>query len=248
MLKYTFLTASIFMLVGCSDGNMSSPEAGSDIQMPALSSKGAVTSNAVYDESWHMTPFWSGEYPDGVSITEEGVVLAARRQAHPDVPVTLECPVDYLGNYHPWNLTRSAAENLEFMTMTKITKVPVISDFVVLVESPDRASKKEYTFKAGDSISYLGYLAEGYGLFKLKGQNVTLPLDEFANDTKWPDDVNMIDQWMTMSCAEKTGYIYLKDLVGLTGVELGLHGISGYGEAADLSEAQAVILRESANP
>jgi hypothetical protein len=246
MFKYSFLTASVLVLAACGSETTSDTPPASGDQTPAAPAVELQTPEPAYDESWHKTSFWAGEYPNGIAIIDKQIVLKAHLQAHPDAPATLECPVDYLGNYHPWNQTRIAANNLEFMTMTKITKIPVVADFSIVDGSLDSANPVVYSFKTGDSIDYLGYLAEGYGLFRLDGKDVDLHLGEFADGTNWPEDEGQVDEWLAMSCAGQTGYIYAKDIAGLNGVKFGPDGIMGYGEAADLSEEQATNLRKEA--
>ena len=47
-----------------------------------------------YDDSWHVSDFWPGEYPDGFVIGGEDTVLPGRKEMKLAAPQDIACAVE----------------------------------------------------------------------------------------------------------------------------------------------------------
>ena len=223
----------------------SSPESKTSVAFdtaPEKMTKAAefVSDDNTYIGARHIANFWGGEYPAGLMILEPGVVLKARSAIDPNLPKSINCPMEHKGFYHPWNAALVEKHSLKFKSATEIQNYRVMEP--VSVEISIEASNGEFEdgraeFAIGDTVKYLGYIGEGYGLIEVDGQPAHVDLQSVLGSTdRNPDTVPLPDDlWIEMSCGAETGFVLVNELEERTDVKMGMDGIQDYGKASNLT-------------
>jgi len=194
---------------------------------------------AAYDNTWYQTEFWSGEYPNGISIVAEGVALPARAAMDLDQPVTIECELPYKAVFHPWNQARAA----RYYTAAKIVPLTAKEDLTLGFEGEEQVE-----VAAGDLIEYLVYGAEGSFLVRYKGKEYTADqslLEKVSYDEQKMEAPQ--DEWLNVTCVGgENAWIFLRDVVTVDrdgnsvypqGVDSWFRGFREYGVVTDLTDA-----------
>lgn len=188
---------------------------------------------AGYDETWYEAPFWPGEYPTGFTMTAD-VTSAIRPAPDPDLPRSVACELRARATYHPWNLTRVEADQLEFRSYTPIVRYRVTTPVSAFAFAEDD-SELTLDLKPGQEWDYLAYLAEGMFLMKLDGKTYTVGqdlADASAEVSPADDGGTAAHLWLRLTCANgATGWLMISDVEGQPGFDT--PNITGYGSAED---------------
>jgi len=174
----SILTAAVLFATSCSD-NSTTLEKAIDSFESEVAKNGYIVTQQIND-------FWGGEYPAGLMILEPGVVLKARSAIDPNLPKSINCPLEHKGFYHPWNAALVEKHSLKFKSATEIQNYRVMEP--VSVEISIETSKGEFEerraeFAIGDTVRYLGYTGEGYGLIEVDGQPAHVDLQSVLAST-----------------------------------------------------------------
>ncbi len=127
---------------------------------------------AAYPDTWHVSYGWPGEYPAGFVVLEQGVTVNGRARPNPDAPANVACTLPQYANYQIWNRQRVERDHLEFIVASKIE--PVVMKVDANIETPGDEGMRVLNLKAGDVLSYLRYLGEGFAIFSFDGQEYTI--------------------------------------------------------------------------
>lgn len=185
-----------------------------------------------YPDGWELQPFWSGEYPNAFSVTQEGVTVMGHETITYQEYPPIYCGLPYKATYSPWNGPRRDSDNLDFVAMVYPTTFTIMEDTRVEVFVGDGAEQLE--LKAGDQMIYKSYLAEGFFIAEKDGIQYELNEADLPQSTEFqqgPED----QEWVLVTCddAEKTrAWVLYEDALKATGVEP--YEYTGFGQAADL--------------
>lgn len=206
---------------------------------------------AAYDKSYYIGDSWSGEYPRAFTVLAEDVTVKGRKAMDKDSPANVECQLPRLAVFSPWNNKRNELSQVDYKTASKIVKLTAKHDFVF--ESSDEKSIK---ILKGDVIEYLMYGAEGIFSVRINGKEYDADESLFENVEEVSRSQFSEDQWLKLKCENnQTAWLFLDDLIkedkdGNVTTPKGIidgRGVSlGYGEARDLTEAEAKDL--ASNP
>jgi hypothetical protein len=214
--------------------------------LPAVGAAGPAFS---YDASWYKATGWSGEYPNGFTMATD-VTLNTRRSPDLDAPKSTSCVLRNGSTYHQWNKKRGVADQLEFISFTKIKTYEIKASFTGEVSRESGGRDITIEFNKGDRWSYLAYLAEGNFLIKFSdtmyvaGQDLYDESAEVEGPVK--SDQSTYDEWLKLKCANgAVGWIFFNEIKNSPGFSKA--NIGGYGVASDLpsqhkSPAQGVTL------
>ena len=185
-----------------------------------------------YPDGWELQPYWSGEYPNAFSVTQEGVTV----MAHPAITFEdyppIYCGLPHKATYSPWNAVRRESDALEFVAMVYPTTFTIKEDAEVEAFIGD--SVEMLSLKAGDELIYKSYLAEGFFIAEKDGIEYELNESELPQSTEFgegPED----QEWVLVTCAdaEQTrAWVLYEDALRAPGVEI--YEYTSFGEAADL--------------
>ena len=114
-----------------------------------------------YDDTWHQTDFWAGEYPAGFSMQQDAVTTI-RTEPNPNVPRSIQCELKKNATYHTWNQKRAKSDKLEFITFVPITKYRTKKAGTVDVHDEKTKKEVKLNLKAGDEWTFLTYYGEGF--------------------------------------------------------------------------------------
>jgi hypothetical protein len=186
-----------------------------------------------YDDTWYRANGWSGEYPDGFTMTADAVV-SARATPDPDAQATISCALKKGATYHQWNETRVKADGLDFVTFSRIVPYATTQKLTADVTRDRDGTALKLKLAKGARWDYLIYGSEGFFLMRYKGvayqagqdlAEKSRALDTAANEAK-------PDEWLALPCANgDRGWILFADLAGNDA--FGSPNITEYGQAAD---------------
>jgi len=186
---------------------------------------------AGYPDNWYISYGWPGEYPAGFVVLEQGVKVNGRARPNPDAPATVSCTLPQYANYQIWNRTRVDRDHLEFIVATQIEPVTMLVD--ADVETPGETGMQTLNLKAGDVISYLRYLGEGFAIFDVDGQEYTINEAELRDISSLDTMGLEEDQWVEAACIGGTRAWLLYD-DAIANDEIVPSPIVGFGEATDI--------------
>lgn len=197
---------------------------------------GLADSNGIetigYPDGWELQPFWSGEYPNAFSVTQEGVTVMGHETITYGVYPPIYCGLPHKATYSPWNGARRESDDLDFVAMVYPTTFTIMEDAVVEAFVGDGV--EQLALSAGDELVYKSYLAEGFFIAEKDGVQYELNESELPQSTEFqqgPED----QEWVLVTCddAEKTrAWILYEDVLGAPGIEP--YEYTGFGEASDL--------------
>lgn len=185
-----------------------------------------------YPEGWELQPFWSGEYPNAFSVTEEGVTVMGHEAITFEQYPPIYCGLPHKATYSPWNAARRDADQVDFVAMIYPTTFTIMEDTSVEAFVGDGAEQLE--LKTGDTLVYKSYLAEGFFIAEKDGVQYEMNESDLPQSTEFeqgPED----QEWVLITCddAEKTrAWVLYDDALKAPGVEV--YQYTGFGEAADL--------------
>ncbi|MEL7109728.1 MAG: hypothetical protein AAGL99_10710 [Pseudomonadota bacterium] len=195
-----------------------------------------VDSNGIdtvgYPDGWELQPFWSGEYPNAFSVTQEGVTVMGHEAITFEEYPPIYCGLPNKATYSPWNVARRESDDLDFVAMVYPTTFTIKEDTRIEVFVGDGAEMLD--LRTGDQLIYKSYLAEGFFIAEKDGIQYELNEAELPQSTEFeqgPED----QEWVLVTCddAEKTrAWILFEDALSAPGVERYEH--TAFGEATDL--------------
>ena len=197
-----------------------------------------------YDRGWYVSDFWSGEHPPGFAVTRRDAVVQARRSMDKAAARDVACKLPYLAVIHPWNQRRNARDRITFVSASRIVQLVVKEAFVF----EDTGGKAHVRLNKGDTVDYLRNDAEGSVEVRIGGRQYTAGQGLFDHVQDVADDQYVEDDWVALACTGGArAYIFLDDLglasddpkvrvAGISGVG---PAVTGYGQARDLTEAEA---------
>ena len=186
---------------------------------------------AGYPDTWHVSYGWPGEYPAGFVVLEQGVTVNGRARPNPDAPANVPCTLPQYANYQIWNRQRVERDNLEFIVASKIEPVTMLVD--ARIETPGDEGMQVLNLKAGDVLSYLRYLGEGFAIFDVDGQEYTINEAELRDISSMTGMALEEDQWVEVACIGGTrAWIRYDDAIAQD--DIVPSPIVGFGEASDI--------------
>lgn len=253
-MKQIIALAAGIGLVACTitPAEQSAPEA----QTPIIETPAEVTPEPVEiektleqpaptynEEVWYISGGWPGEYPPGLSVLDSGVVLMGREHMHSDAAQSITCPVPQFATYQQWNTARVEADELEFVTVSERVEMNILKD--TLLDAPTDADwEHKLALSAGDVVTYLRYLGEGWLIMEHEGTEYDVQEGSLYDVS----DINSVfasgkeDQlWINIPCGDDTksrAWIELDQTVETDGIAL--TPIMGYGESRDLTEQDRI--------
>ena len=186
---------------------------------------------AAYPDTWHVSYGWPGEYPAGFVVLDQGVTVNGRARPNPDAPANVPCTLPQYANYQMWNRQRVERDHVEFIVATKIEPVTMLVD--AQVETPSDTGMQTLDLKAGDVLSYLRYLGEGFAIFGYNGQEYTINEAELRDISSITGQALDEDQWAEVACiGGKRAWILYDDAIANDSIVPS--PIVGFGEASDI--------------
>ena len=202
---------------------------------------------AAYDNSWYQTDYWSGEYPNGFSVVKKNTVVKGRAGMDKDLAANIDCKLPYKAVFQHWNEARNKKSQVSYFTASKIVNLVAAKDFDFPVYEGDALK-----IKKGDLIEYLIYGSEGMFLVRIKGSVYEADQELFENVEAFSEDALVQDEWLQVKCENGSrAWLFMNDLVVfgsdgelkyLPGLAQMGPGLMGYGEARDLTDAEAKAL------
>lgn len=186
---------------------------------------------AGYPDTWHVSYGWPGEYPSGFVVLEQGVTVPGRAKPNPKEPATISCTLPQYANYQIWNTARVRRDSLEFIVATRIEPVTMLVD--AQVETPGDTGMQVLALKAGDVLSYLRYLGEGFAIFGFNGQEYTINEAELRDISSISGAALDEDQWVNVACIGGVR-AWLKYDEAIADENIVPSPIVGFGEASDI--------------
>ncbi|MEL6416455.1 MAG: hypothetical protein AAFQ15_16105 [Pseudomonadota bacterium] len=185
-----------------------------------------------YPDGWEMQLYWSGEYPNAFSVTEEGVTVMGRETISYGGDPSITCTLPHKATYSPWNRDRNDSDRVEYVSMVFPTTFTLKEDVTLAVLVGD--GEEELSLSAEDQMIYKSYLAEGWFIAEKDGVQYEMNESDLPQSTVYeqgPED----QEWVRVTCgdAEKTrAWVLYEDAIAARGVEP--YEYTGFAEAADL--------------
>ena len=200
-----------------------------------------------YDSTWYISNFWSGEYPGGFSVTSENTVVLARANMNKAAPRDVACELPYLAVIHPWNASRITRNKIVFLSATKI--VLLFAKEAFEFEGYRGRTAITINVSKGNTIEYIRNDSEGAFEVRISGRQYTASQSLFYHVEEIPGEQFHEDDWVLLSCDNgNRAYIYTPDLIVqksnqertyISGILDAGPGLAGYGNAHDLTSAEA---------
>jgi len=155
---------------------------------------------------------------------------------HIDAPREVSCSLPQNANYHPWNDARAEADQLDFQSVIKKTLITITSDVALDVNVDNIDEPVQLELKAGDTLTYLSYIGEGFMIAEHDGQEVGLDQGDLINAANF-EEADTPQEWVQVRCGDTAGtraWILRSETLeqpGITGTQL-----AAYGEAYDLDD------------
>ena len=194
-----------------------------------------------YDDSWFLSPGWPGEYPPGFAVLDADVRVPARARPNPTDPQDITCLLPQYANYQLWNTARNDADDLDYFVATKKLPVTVLED--AEVEFVGDAGTETLPLKAGDQLTYLLYIGEGFTVMSFNGREFHINEGQLREITDIGALENEEDLWVRVTClGGKQAWLLFDEAV----LEPGIYPspITGYGDAKDIRPEEVETVRE----
>lgn len=185
-----------------------------------------------YPEGWEMQLYWSGEYPNGFAVTQEGTTVMGHETITFGEYPPIYCGLPHKATYSPWNVARMISDELVFVAMTFPTTFTINEDVSLEVFVGDGVEQLD--LKAGDTLTYKSYIAEGFFIAEKDGVSYEMNEAALPQSTEFeqgPED----EEWVQVTCAdaeETRAWVRYEQALQAPGVEP--YEYTGFGEAADL--------------
>lgn len=223
-------------------------EAPQAVETPAEIAKSDVETDyeavSGYDEAWYVSPGWPGEYPAGFAVLDPGVTVKGWSVPNRIEAADVDCALPQYANYQLWNRDRVAADGLDFFVATKTFPVTLSQD--ASIEYVSDTGIKTLDLTAGDQLTYLRYLGEGFTIVSFQGEEYDVneaELREISDIASLPAPVE--DQWVNVACEDGSRawllYAAMLDHPGVVPSP-----ITGYGEASDIDPDEVEEVRAGA--
>lgn len=194
-----------------------------------------------YDGNWFLSPGWPGEYPPGFAVLDADVRVPARARPNPTDPQDITCLLPQYANYQLWNNARNDADDLDYFVATKKLPVTVLED--TEVEFVGQAGIEKLPLKAGEQLTYLRYIGEGFTVMSFKGREFDINEGELREITDIGALENEEDLWVRVTClGGKQAWLLFDEVVQEEGVYPS--PITGYGDAKDIRPEEVETVRE----
>lgn len=193
-----------------------------------------------YDEAWFLSAGWPGEYPPGFSVLDEGVKVQARARPNPGDPQDVSCLLPQYATYQLWNHVRIASDDLDFFSATRKFPVTVLED--TEVEFVGDKGMEKLALKAGDQLTYLRYLGEGFTVMSFNGREFDINESELREISDIGAIENQEHLWVKVSClGGRSAWLLFDEVI----IEEGIYPapMTAYGEAHDVDPRDAEDVR-----
>lgn len=256
-MRFGWILSAALFVAACGQGAVS-PEAGTESAPgaevagetdasdgPAPAPKTDYAALSGYDSSWFLSPGWPGEYPPGFTILDADVKVPARARPNPTDPQDITCHLPQYANYQLWNNARSQSDDLDYFVATKKFPVTVLED--TEVEFVGDAGIEKLALKAGDQLTYLRYIGEGFTVMSFNDKEFDINESELREITDIGAIENKENLWVRVTClGGKQAWILFDEVV----LEPGVYPspITGYGEAHDIEPGEVENVRAMMSP
>jgi hypothetical protein len=182
-----------------------------------------------YDKRWHISQYWTGEYPSGFGVISPKVVVAGRSKLDKNAPRNVKCELPYLAVIHPWNDVRRKKSKIEFWSATKIVPLIAKQRFVF---SPTLETK--IAIKKGDVIEYVRNSGEGFFKVRISGRIYDAGQNLFEHTEDVAPEQFDVEEWIALNCVEgRRAYVlYPQDLADPEHPEKFQPGLIDHGRSA----------------
>ncbi len=198
---------------------------------------------AGYPEGWYLSPGWPGEYPNGFAVLDAGITVNGRAVPNKTSPQTVACALPQYANYQLWNSARSTRDKLDFFVATKVAPVTVSED--IAIEYVSDTGMQPLELKAGDQLSYLRYIGEGFVVFGFNGQEYDLNEADLRDASDISNARIVEDQWVEVACGGgNRAWLLYDDVVEVPGIIPS--PIVGYGGSSDILPEEVERFRAEA--
>jgi len=167
---------------------------------------------------------------------------------HTTLPRNINCALPANATIQQWNHTRVEADALEFVTVSEkfeitISETAEIDAPMGEIDNPNNTLKLD----AGDQLTYLRYIGEGWTLMEFKGAEREINEQDLVDisDIREAGENAKDDMlWVNIPCGDGRGWILQSEALAEPGILP--NPIIGYGESRDLTEQDRVDAIEQA--
>lgn len=196
-----------------------------------------------YGPEWYVSGGWPGEYPPGFAIVEDNVSVSGRAVPRLDAPRDVACPLPRLANYQIWNNARNESDELDYFVATKTFPVTLTQDASIEFAGDNGIGTLD--LKAGDQLTYLRYLGEGFTILSYDGVAHDINEAELRDISDIGSGEIEEHLWISVACTGgNRAWLKYDETIKTPGILPS--PILGFGEAYDLSEDQIEVAREQA--
>jgi hypothetical protein len=251
-MRFGWVLGGALVLAACGQNEGTSPDPVAAGTLPAGAEQAQATAAerpsldyaaiSGYDETWFLSPGWPGEYPPGFAVLDADVKVPARARPNPTDPQDITCILPQYANYQLWNNIRNEADKLEYFVATKKVPVTVLQD--ADVEYAGATGMQTLSLKTGEQMTYLRYIGEGVTVLLFNGQEYEINEGELTNVTDIANTSLDENLWVRVTClGGKQAWLMFDEVIEEAGVYPS--PITGYGDAADIAEADVESVREA---
>ena len=202
----------------------------------------ASTWDHQYETIWHLSDFWPGEYPPRFSVMKDGVDLPCRPEMKLTVAKSAKCPVPKYATFSPWNNVRNKADDLLYRTVSKVTSVTITGDVKAAALRETGGADVTLELKKGETLEFLVYQAEGFALYRYKGEKYVMSEGHFQGKATFEKDPRKDDLWLRLADASGgQAWVLYDDAIKIDGIAV--TEIEGYGIANDLPDPDKLSLK-----
>lgn len=197
-----------------------------------------------YGEEWYLSPGWPGEYPAGFVVLEADVTVQGRAIPNPSSPASIPCALPQYANYQLWNNARVASDKLDFFVATQTFPVTLSQDANIEYVSEEGISTLDLS--AGDQLTYLRYLGEGFAIVSWQGQEYDINEAELQEISDIGTLSTLEAEWVRVTCGSGAqAWLLYRETIGHEGIAPS--PITGYGEASDIAPEDVDMVRDMAD-
>ncbi|MFN7055906.1 hypothetical protein [Hyphomonas sp.] len=260
-MKWYGVLAGALVLAGCNP-SASAPEAADAAPAPGEVASGADEAEAGrpqrrvrppsdfaalsgYSDGWSLKAGWQGEYPPGFAVLDANVRVPARARPNPGDPQDITCLLPQYANYHLWNEERVESDNLEFFTATKKFPVTVLED--AEVEFIANRDIETLSLRAGDRLTYTGYIGEGFLMLTFNDRQFQINESELREITDIGAIQNEDHLWVRVAClAGREAWLMFDEVIAEDGIYASPFSSQRYAE--DIYPEDVESVRAMMNP
>lgn len=256
-MRFGLMLAAALVLAACGQnetGTGEVPEGTMPVRTPAAAGASEtvpVTRPAIdyaalsgYGDDWFLSAGWPGEYPPGFAVLDADVRVPARARPNPGDPQDVTCLLPQYANYQLWNNARNEADDLEYFVATRKFPVTILED--TEIEFVGDNGLEKLPLQAGDQLTYLRYLGEGFTVMKFNDREFDINESELREISDIGAIDNEEDLWVRVSClGGKQGWLMFDEVVDEPGVYPS--PVFGYGEAHDIEPSEVDEVRAMMN-